>query len=367
MGNKIKVANVVVNLAMGGIERLSLQLCAHLDPGRFDAVLICIEGGGPLDREAAEYGVNVVELGKNIKNVPGAVLSLSRLLRELGTDVVHGNPGLAARLAAPRGAVLISTYHNMLVRRGYFSLVPDRFLVRKTDVLIGITEAVALNAERALGLTGGTFSVVYNGIDVDRIKKLAEPPAEETDDEPGPVVCYLGRLVPEKGVRTLIDAFTRLTKHAPTASLWIIGDGPDRRRLEKAAAGLNGKIKFWGEKTNPYPLIVKADVFCLPAYAAGFELTLPEAMALGRPIVTTRVGGIPEVVGDAGLLVEPGDADALADALTAVINDRNKAQSLSEKSRWRAERFRIEKTASDYGDIYEEAYARKRARSNPSE
>jgi glycosyltransferase involved in cell wall biosynthesis len=367
VGNKIKVANVVVNLAIGGIERLSLQLCAHLASGRFDPVLVCIEGGGPLEREAAEYGVNVIKLGKRISNVPGAVRSLSRLLRELGADVVHGNPGLVARLAAPRSAVLISTYHNMLVGRGYFSLTQDRFLARKTDVLVGITEAVASNAERALGLPDGTFRVVYNGIDVDRIKKMAESPAGETGDGLGPAVCYLGRLVPEKGVGTLIDAFAGLTKRAATASLWIIGDGPDRRRLEKAAAGLNGKIKFWGVMTNPYPLVAKADVFCLPAYAAGFELTLPEAMTLGRPVVATRVGGIPEVVGDAGLLVEPGDADALADALAAVIADRDKARSLSEKSLGRAERFRIEKTASDYGDIYEEAYARKSARGNPSE
>jgi glycosyltransferase involved in cell wall biosynthesis len=361
MGSKIKVANVIVNLAMGGIERLSIQICAHLDRDKFDPTLICIEGGGPLESEAAEYGVKVVTLGVNIKNIPGAVRALSRVLRELKTDVVHGNPGLIARLAAPKGVAKVSTYHNMLMGRGYLSLIPDRFLARRTDALVGISKAVAANAERALRLDAGSFRVIYNGVDIRRIRALALESLKEDVTKKGPVVCFLGRLAPEKGTRILIEAFKDLKRKVPNAVLWVVGDGPERRMLEERVKDADIRAVFFGQRVNPYPYLAASDVYCLPSLEGPFELVLAEAMALGKPVIASKVGGVPEAVGDAALLVEPGDVSGLSKALVKVLTDNSEASSLSEKSVVRSSFLSISRTADEYAALYEEAVKAKRS------
>lgn len=360
MDRKIKVANVIVNLAMGGIERLSIQLCASLNRDRFDPTLICLEDGGPLESEAAEYGVEVVKLGMSIKNIPGTVRTLSRVLRELEVDVVHGNPGLVARLAAPKGVAKVSTYHNMLVGRGYLSLIPDRFLARRTDALVGISKVVAANTERALRLDGGSFRIIYNGVDIRRIQVLALESVNEDVIKDGPVVCFLGRLAPEKGVGFLIEAFKEVLIKIPDAVLWIVGDGPERRMLEERVKDGNVRAIFFGEHVNPYPYLAASDVFCLPSLQGPFELVLAEAMALGLPVIATKCGGVPEVTGNAALLIEPGDTSGLSEALVKVLTDNSEASSLSKKSTVRSGFLSISRTASEYASLYEEIIEAKR-------
>jgi glycosyltransferase involved in cell wall biosynthesis len=359
--SKIRVANIIINLAMGGIERLSIQLCAHLNRDKFDPTLICIEGGGPLENEAAEYGVEVVKLGKSIKNIPGTVRALSRVLRELEVDVVHGNPGMLARLAAPKGAAKVSTYHNMLIGRGYLSLIPDRYLARRTDALVGISKAVAANAEKVLRLDGGSFHVIYNGVDIERIQALALESVNQDIVKKGPVVCFLGRLAPEKGVGFLIEAFKEVLNEIPDAVLWIIGDGPERRVLEERVRDGNIQAVFFGQQVNPYPLLAVSDVFCLPSFKGAFELALVEAMALGLPVIATKGGGVPEVTGNAALLVETGDTSGLSKALVKVLTDNGEAGSLSEKSIIRSDSLSISHTADDYATVYKEAVEAKRS------
>jgi len=353
--SRIRVANIVVNLAMGGIERLSIQLCAHLAPDIFDPVLVCIGGGGPLEREADEYGVRVVKLGKNVKNVPGAVIALSKKLREIEIDVVHGNPGLIARLAAPESAAVVSTYHNLLKGRSYLTLLADRYLVRRTDALVGITGAVASNAENALRLPAGTFRVIYNGVDIKKIRTMAQEPTDDVRGSDGQVVCFVGRLAPEKGVDILIDAFASVLEKVADVRLWIVGEGPERPALESRARGLGSAVVFLGWRINPYPFLAAADVYCVPSLEGAFELVIPEAMALGLPIVASRTGGIPEVVGDAGVLVEPEDYRMLARALISLLEDEENRSRLSKRSTDRAGLFGIERTAAEYAAVYEEA------------
>jgi len=355
MTDRIRIANVIEKLTIGGIERLVVPLYSRLPTDRFEPFIICIEGGGPMEVEALEYGVEVIELGKKIRNVPAAVLTLSQALRELEVNVVHGNPGLIARLAAPKRARVVSTYHTMLPGRGYFSLIPDRFLAGRTDVLVAISKAVALKTSRALRIPPERFQVIYNGVDVKKVRAMAEEPIPGGIEKDGPVLSYLGRLVPEKGVDVLLNAFREVIRDVPNAALWIIGDGPLRANLEREAAEVGKRVLFWGRKLNPFPLLASSDLFCLPSRAAGFELVLPEAMALGLPVVASRTGGIPEVVGDAGILVEPEDGQTLARALISLLEDELERSELSKRSMRRAELFRIERTAADYAKVYEEA------------
>jgi colanic acid/amylovoran biosynthesis glycosyltransferase len=140
------------------------------------------------------------------------------------------------------------------------------------------------------------------------------------------VLC-VGRLVADKGQRVLIDAIDRLRREGVDVRVTLAGDGPDRAELEERARalGVGDRIAFAGavDPARARELYASADAFCLPSFAEGLPVVLMEAMAAGLPVVTTRIMGIPELVehGVTGELVPPGRVDALADALSGLVDD----------------------------------------------
>ena len=131
-----------------------------------------------------------------------------------------------------------------------------------------------------------------------------------------PVVGTVGRLAEVKQQGVLIRAFAQVLPAFPAARLLLVGDGPLRAELEGLAGslGLGGAVLFAGYQSNPERYLAAMDVFVLPSRAEAMPLVIPEAWAAGRPVVASRVGGIPELIADGktGLLVAPGDVDGLA-------------------------------------------------------
>lgn len=351
-GNKkVKVANVIVDLSMGGIERLTLNLCAHLDRNIFDPVVVCISGGGPLEDEARAMGIPIEIVGVPVRNLPKAVSALKKTFAKLQPDIIHANPGMVARLAAPKGIPIISQYHSMLLGRGKTSLMVDRYLGRKTTNIIGISEAIARNAEKKIGLQPGSIDVIYNGVDLDKVQRLSQEPAEPLPGA-GLKVVFLGRLADEKAGDVLIKAWRDVARSFPEARLFFIGDGDKREEWENLAASLDVDANFLGQRTNPYPLLKQADLFVLPSREGPFELVLVEAMALGLPCVVSDAGGIPEVAGDAAVLFISEDTNACANAIVAFLRDASLRAKYAELARERAQVFTIQKMAENYGKLY---------------
>jgi glycosyltransferase involved in cell wall biosynthesis len=176
--------------------------------------------------------------------------------------------------------------------------------------------------------------VVHCGIEPAHYEGRVEPAA----DGPLRVLC-VGRLVPEKGQAVLIDALERIRGSGRDVTCTFVGDGPSRDRLESAIAarGLHGAVTVTGalDQDAVREHYLNSDAFCLPSFAEGVPVVLMEAMAAGLPVVTTRIAGIPELVTDGrdGLLVAPGRADRLADALTALADDPDLRRRLGEQAR----------------------------------
>ena len=149
-----------------------------------------------------------------------------------------------------------------------------------------------------------------------------EPERYAGDPAGGKKLLFVGRLAAVKGMPVLLDAMKRLPKDV---TLTVIGDGPDRAALEEQAAPFRERVKFMGyqSQTEVAEALKAHDIFVLPSFAEGVPVVLMEAMAAARPVITTRIAGVPELVKDgvSGVLVPPGDMDALASAVSSVSQD----------------------------------------------
>jgi glycosyltransferase involved in cell wall biosynthesis len=180
------------------------------------------------------------------------------------------------------------------------------------------------------------------------------------------VIGTISRLVWKRGNEELLEA-AALVRHAiPSATLVVVGDGPLRPALEARARelGLNDGVRFLGAVPQAARLLPHFDVFILSSVLEGMSNSLLEAMAAGRPVVATRVGGNPEVVveGETGFLVPPKDPRALADAVLRLLRDRELAHRFGEAARRRVEsQFSLEQMVHRMEDLYDDLLARKRA------
>lgn len=214
----------------------------------------------------------------------------------------------------------------------------DRWSLPSADRLVTVCHAFARDLSSRTGVAFDDISVLHNSI-----RPQAPPPETEVralrsrfglaSDER--LVLAVGRLSKEKAHADLIAAFARLRKSNPEikTKLIIVGDGPERRRLEAAADsfGCKESIVFAGQVSDVWPFYSAAEVFALPSHSEGSPNVLLEAMAAGIPIVATEVGGVPEMVESeqSALLVPPNDPPALAAAIARVLTDRNLTQRLT--------------------------------------
>ncbi|MGD9697157.1 MAG: glycosyltransferase [Thermoleophilia bacterium] len=178
------------------------------------------------------------------------------------------------------------------------------------------------------------LEIVHCGIDPARFAPPAVP------RRPGPLrVLCVGRLVPDKGQALLVDAMRLLAERSLDAELILVGDGPDRARLAESVArsGLGGRVTLAGAigQDRVRDFYADADVFCLPSFAEGVPVVLMEAMAMGLPVVTTNITGVPELVEDgvSGHLVRPARPDQLADAVAGLAADPSLRRRMGEAGR----------------------------------
>ena len=208
--------------------------------------------------------------------------------------------------------------------------------------------------------------VVPNGVDLKRF--APRPPSSALRASLGvppsaPVALSIGRHVPEKGYRHLVDAAALVERARPGVHWVLVGDGELRSELEARARrlGLESRVHFTGWRDDVADVLALSDVFVLPSQSEGFGRVLVEAMAMGRAIVATAVGGVPDVVlaGRTGLLVQPADPVALADAVRALLDDPARAARLGAAGRARAESsFSLGAHVHAVERVYDEVLAR---------
>ncbi|MBD3291979.1 MAG: glycosyltransferase [Armatimonadia bacterium] len=286
----------------------------------------------------------------------GLLASAIRICRD--ADVIHAHwaaSGLFGVIVGglSRTPVVVTTHGtdiNGLPDRGPRVML-TRWVLRRANRVVCVSNSLA-DRVAELGVSVGKVQVIHNGVDSDLF-------CPARDSRPGRRLIYVGRLTPEKGVEYLIRALAVLQQGTPDVHLKIVGDGPDRPRLEQQTRdlGVADAVTFTGPKPHEQipDLMRQSDLLVLPSLSEGFGIVLIEAMATGLPVIATETGGIPEIVrhGENGLLVQARDAQGLAASIETLFGDHRRCRRLAEHGMQIArERFTIENQIRRYERVY---------------
>jgi glycosyltransferase involved in cell wall biosynthesis/peptidoglycan/xylan/chitin deacetylase (PgdA/CDA1 family) len=368
---RARIAHVVLSLEPGGLERIVCDLAGHALQHDHDAIVCCLDERGALAHEVEHAGGRVLL----VKRKPGADPLLIRRLAGVfvreGVTAVHTHSldpmfygGMAARLAGV--GCVVHTQHDVMIRDyGRAERLKFRLASPCFTQIVGVSAETTRLLQQA-GVPGARSATVLNGVDLERFRHDRQTidwsvTADWPHDPRAFVVGTVARLSPEKGLDRLIAAFEALFQQVPAARLVIVGDGPERERLlqrMRTSALPEGTIRFLGRQQRVEHILPRFDVFALSSLTEGIPVAALEAMAAARPVVATRVGGVPEVVadGESGILVSPDDPAQLAGALLRLAADPIGRRRMGEAGQTLAtERFGLAAMATAYESMYRTA------------
>ena len=375
---------MIARLNMGGPALHVAYLTEGLAERGYETTLVAgtlARGEDSMQFVAERHGVEIVrvdQLHREISPVRDVVAAfrLARLIRRLRPQILHtptAKAGAVGRLAAllagrARPPIVVHTFHGHVLRgyfgparTGFFRLL-ERALARMSTRLIAVSPEVRDDLV-ALGVAGPEkFEVIRLGIELDERVELDGALRYETRRVLGVsperfVVGWIGRMTSIKNTDVVLRAFGALRERGVDAVLCLIGDGPDRDALERDAhdLGLMRHCLFLGYQEDVARFYAAFDVFLLASENEGTPVTTIEALAAGRPVVATRVGGVPDVVeeGVDGFLAEPRDVEGLADRLERLARDPELRAEMGRRGRERVPaRYAVDRLVSDVDELY---------------
>lgn len=375
-GRRIKVLELI-RTASGGMRQHYLSLAKGLKDEGFDVLAACSFDKSTME-ELRDEGIEVYPF-----YLPGEVhpymdalnaVRIARIIRGQGVDVLHCH-GFKAGVVGRAGAILagcpkVYTVHNFVLSssHGFRDTMLsglEKALSKRTEAIIAVSNALKLELERKCRISGERISVIYNGVappsggDGGKVRRRfgIEPEAV--------VVGSVARFIPSKGIQHLLDAIPLIRNRCGDVRFIIVGTGPYEEALKMRARtlGVEGQVIFTGYVTSVWDYLAAMDIFVLPTLSEGLGISVLEAMAMGRPVVASNVGGIPEVVehGRNGYLVPPGNSAALASAVISLIEDVHRRRIFGQEGRQRVmANFSVESMVRATGSLLERCALLKR-------
>jgi glycosyltransferase involved in cell wall biosynthesis len=361
---KKRVALIIPTLDRSGAEKQFTRLASGLPRERYDVHVLLLTRSGPYADQLQAAGIPVTLLGKRSKFDPTAFWRLRSWLKTVQPDIIHTwlfAANAYGRLAAgivPRAKVVVSERCVDSWKQGW-QLWLDRKLIRRTDRLVGNSQSVVA-FYRDLGVPAEKLVCIPNGVDcppptmIDRPALLRELGWPEDSFLAG----FIGRLAPQKRVDDLIFAVETLRQTRPQLKLMLVGDGPQRERLEQFTrdVGCTEHVRFLGHRSDTEKWLALLDAFCLASSFEGMSNSLMEAMAAGKPAVVSDIPPNRELViqGETGFLAPVGDRVAYMQFLRLLIDDPELRQRLGTTGRHRMEReFSVAQMVERYAELYE--------------
>ena len=391
---KPTVLHLIEKLQIGGAEVTVLKLVTHLCDGKYQP-LVCTLTGGPLKAQIEDGGVPVITLNigrRSIVLFPLFALDIIRILTELvrlvrrcKADIIHAHlPGcaiLAGIVGKLSHAKVVASFPGPKLfpydrsendLRNYLRKTFYRVTGRLVDRFIAVSEGIGEVLCQTAWVEPRKIIVINSGVDVGEYEKPIDLGTAYADlglAFNDIVIACVARFVPEKGHKVLLAAAQTVIQRHPNAKLLLVGLGPTMGDMKRLAVELNLEkhVKFLGYWPDLAPILASATAFVLPSFEEGISLALLEAMASGKPVVATDVPGNDAVVvsNKTGLLVPPGDAAALADAISYLISHPSIARKMGAKGRKRAEScFSFQKTVQSIEEIYDQLMREKQAGSS---
>ena len=384
MAEAVKVLRVIARLNVGGPALHVAYLTAGLADRGYDTLLVA----GTVSRGEESMALAALERGLRIETLDDlhrkiaplrdarAILRLARLIRRERPTILHthtAKAGAVGRIAAllaggARPPVIVHTFHGHVLR-GYFSMPAtlgfrtlERWLAKMTTALVAVSPEVRDDLVRLGVAPASKFRVVRLGVEVDERVATGAGRLDDTRNLLGIssdafVVGWVGRMTAVKRTPDVLEAFRGLLDRNVDAYLMLVGDGPDRKQLERNAhdLGIGRRCLFLGYQDDVAGYYSAIDVLLLPSANEGTPVSVIEALAAERPAVATRVGGVPDVIRDGvdGYLVAPGDTEGLAERLTALARDPALRARMGAQGRARVlERYTVARLVDDIDRLY---------------
>ena len=384
-----KILHIITRLDMGGSAQNTLQTCKRLCD-KYETILIhglsyesrMTDREKQIIQEGVEEikanGVKVIPLPAMVRSIRPlkdfkALLSMVWLIFKENPDIVHthsSKAGILGRLAAKIAGVpyIVHTPHGH-VFYGHFGILAsniflwvERIFSKFTDRMVALTNGEKNDYVKLSVCPPEKLFKIHSGVD---LKQFMQPNGNRVEkrralglDQNGTVIGFVGWLLPIKGPAYLLRAMEHIWPDHPAASLVMVGKGELDVDLRAQALKMNanGKVKFLGWREDVHEIMPVFDLLVLPSLNEGMGRVLVEAMAAGKPVVASEVGGIPDLVkhGETGYLVRPADEKALANGIKKLLNDPERAKQMGQRGKEYCRQFSLEAMIEKLDNLYSE-------------
>ncbi len=342
---RVNVLHVIWSLEKGGAERFLVSLVQNFDRNRFNSIVCCLNWRGEWAKELEDKGIEVIALNKKGKFDFGVISRIIKIIKQNEITIVNTHLWAAdvlGRLAAilAGAPVIISTVQNVDIWKRPWHRFIDRLLSYKTTKFIAVSHAVKQFLIETEGIPEEKIEVIPNAVDIGSLKvdessgSQIKEELKINDDEI--VLTVVGRLVEQKGHKYLFEALSMLNGKY-NIKLLVVGEGPLKQRLADSVErlGLKDKVIFTGQRKDIPQILNISDCLVLPSVYEGLPVCVLEAMAAGKPVIATKVGGTPELIkdGKTGFLVEPRNPEVLSQAIEKLAHSSDKGKEMGVKAR----------------------------------
>ena len=337
---KINVIHLVEELTIGGLEKILTSIVLNLDKKKYNVSVWCLREGGFFANKLAKEGIDFKILHISTSRNPLSIYKLYKLLKSRKFDIIHTHAysaGTIGRMSAFLAGVPVIISHNHSVydyynRRYHFV---EWFLSLITDRVVCVSDIVNRFANETQRINARKLITIHNGIDSEytvlekRTSVLRKELGIPVDHS---VICTIAHMEEHKGIKYLLESASLLLQSRNDVSFLVVGEGRLKEKLKILCADLKieENVVFAGERGDIPEILSLTDIFVLPSLREGLPLTILEAMACGKPVIATNVGGIPEVVKDgvSGILISPKDPESLHSAMNELLGDREKMKKM---------------------------------------
>lgn len=369
--------------ALHGGGRQLIELVRALDRERVEPTVCVLRAPSSLGLELQREGLPIHFLGDGRFN-PVTIAKLVRLIRKQRIQVLHLTDfgtctfgRMAAALTGTPSIVQVISHHSEFTSRGFppYVELAYRALAPLTSKALAISPSVKEFAVEHMGFAPEDVEVLYYPLPA---HSFSEPSPESVRElraqlgiaEGDRIVGSVTRFHPVKGINFLLDAFALLCQRYPRARLILVGQGPEEERLRRQCheLGLDDRVIFAGFQREVQRFVKLFDVSVVPSLEEGFGLVALESLALGVPVVASRLGGLPDVVthGETGFLVEAANPVAIAEGISRLLSDDDLRRRMGDAGPAAAQRYSLDEYSGRLTEIYQELAANDTARATIS-
>ena len=368
--DRIRVLQVVDKFSIDGesihgIARLMSWWTNAIDRDHFDMNILGLKAPSNAGRYIERQGGRVFYSDYGRLN-PASLLDIARVARQTQTDLLHLHGYKACTLGRVVGALLgmpvVLHEHAVFPTMPPYQKLADWLLAPLNDRVVVNCEAVAEFCVERRSMDPENIEIIFNGVPLNEFREVSDSAAAEAAEELGigadtPVVGTVARLEEQKGITHFLNAVPAVKEECPDVKVLIVGDGTLRGALEEEARqlGIADNVIFTGERRDVPRLYKLMDVKVISSIYEGTTLTVFEAMATGTPVVATTVDGVEEVIEDGatGMLVPPKDAASIAEVVTDLLTNPDRARLLSERAEQAVKQYDVRTSMRRIENLYE--------------